>query len=755
MIANLLGKIKIQVDRKKLITRLIVAVIILVVAGIIAANLNISTMEKRGAPAQEAKSPGAPKVEKGLAELPQNADFKTVAENNILQLKLDSKTGHFQVVDKRNGNVWYSYPDPEHWLTETQEGVWRTHLRAPIMLQYIDLTGNKSQPKETNFLEENGEIKDLQMIPNGFKLTFDMPSKQFTVPIEVKIENDSVVTKIVDEGVKEGNLSLVWIRLYPFFGAAHSAGQDGYLFIPDGSGALIRYREHNMNVNRIYQEPIYGQDIAFRLNDLDNSRYGVMMPVFGAKSADKAYISVVEDGAEYARITASPSGVYSDYNWITAQQDYRSSYRQVTNEKKNRSFITYNKDDRFGHDRVVRYILLDKKNADYVGMASRYRQYLMDKYGLQRIQPKGNKLPMTITLVGAGREPGLVTDQYLKATTTSEAMQIVQRLYGLGVDNMVINYLGWENDGYSSFGGYFPVDKRIGGNEGMKQFVNFAHSLDIPVYLQANYMENNTGDDGFLGRYHGVRDMGGTVIGNLVSLKWFMQNILDRDIQKYKELGVDGVVLEGIGRFVNSDYNTKYGSDRVESRQLQEEIFKKFRDAGLKVKGYRSNFYVAGSVDTFMDLTDDYSYDLFSDEGVPFAQIALHGLIAYTSTEANERQQYNYDFLHDLEFGVTPSFIFTYGKSEEFKYAEELHLFSPNFADWETTVVEEYQKFNEALGDVQDKFIVNHRTLAPQVKETTYENGKRIIVNYGVTPYTDGNIIVGPQNYLVIKGGAK
>lgn len=752
MMANLLAKL--QINRRKLITRSIVAAVILVLLGIAAANLNISTLDTRTAPAPEAKASGAAKVEKGLAELPNEADFKTVAQNNILELKLDAKTGHFQVVDKRNGNVWHSYPDPAQWLDETQDGVWRTHLRSPIMFQYIDLSGNKSQPKESNFVEENGKILDVQTIPDGFKLTFDMPSKEITVPIEVKIENDSVVTRIVDSGVKEGKLSLVWIRLYPFFGAEHSVGQDGYLFIPDGSGALIRYREHNMNVNRTYQEPVYGQDIAFKINDFDFSRYKVMMPVFGAKSGEQGFLSVVEDGAEFARITASPSGVYSGYNWITAQQDYRSSYRQVTNEKKNRSFITYNKDARFGSDRTVRYILLDKGKADYVGMASRYRQYLIDNYGLTKVQPKDGKVPMTISLVGAERESGLIKDRYLRQTTTSEAMQIVQRLYGLGVDNMVVNYMGWQEDGYSSYGGLFPVDKRLGGNEGMKQFVNFAHTLDIPVYLEANYALNTTGDDGFSGRYHGMRDMGGTVIKDFVSLKWLMQKVLDRDIKSYKELGVDGVTLTNLGEYVDSDFNTKYGSPRDEARKLQQEIFKKFRDAGLNVRGNDSNFYVAPYVNAIDHMTDDYSYDLFSDEGVPFAQIALHGLIPYTSLEANERQQFKNDFLHDMEYGANPSFIFTYENSEDFKYAYELHLFSPHFTDWETAAVEEYQKFNEALGDVQNQFIVGHRTLAPKVKETTYENGKRIIVNYGLEPYTDGKITVKPQDYLVVKGGA-
>ncbi|MEF3302735.1 DUF5696 domain-containing protein [Paenibacillus sp. GYB003] len=739
-------------------TVLIIALLLFVVT-----RLDISSLD-RGAVAQAQQgNVGAVKVEKGLAELPQEADFKTVAQNGQLELKLDAKTGHFNVVDKRNGNVWRSYPDPEQWLNEKQEGTWRNHLRSPVMLRYIDLTGKVTQPKETNLLDEQGKIIDVANIDGGFKLTFDMPSKQFTIPIEVKLEGDSVVTKIIDSGIKEGSLSLIWIRLYPFFGASHSTGQEGYLFIPDGSGALIPYSQHSTNVNRIYQEPVYGADVSFKANDEPQSRHPIMMPVFGAKSADKGFLSVIEDGAEMSDVVASPSGVFSGYNWITAQQNYRSTYKQVTNEQKNRFFITYNKKERFTGDRAVRYIMLDKPKANYVGMAERYRQYLMDKYKLQPIKPKNEtKLPLTVNLVGAERQNGLITDAYLKATTTSDAMKIVQRLYGLGIDNMVVNYLGWAEGGYSDLGAPLPVDSRLGGEKGMKQFIEFAHMYDIPVYLGTNYMFNNTNAGGFNRRQHGLRDLGGTVLykdQTIVSLG-YLDKVVDREIPYFKKLGADGVLFgtvgfssEGFGRSVNSDYNTNFPFSREESRKKQQEIMQKFKDASLELRGSKSATFAVPYLNTIDQLIDDYSYDSFSETSIPFIQIALHGLVNYTSQHVNERQEYQKQFLRDLEYGSALSFIFIAENAEDFKNADELHLYSPDYRGWETEALQQYQKMNEALGDVQNKFIVNHRTLAPEVKETTYSNGKRIIVNYGNTTYSSGGITVKPQDYLIVKGG--
>lgn len=741
------------------VTAWVVVVLVAVLAVFVLTRLDTGSLSKLAVDAAPAAAAGAVKVDKGPAELPNEANMKTVAQTAQLELKMDAATGHFAVSDKRNGNVWRSYPSPDQWANETQDGQWRAHLRSPVMFRYIDLSGKLSQPKESNLLEERGTIKDVATIDGGFRLTFDMPSKEITIPVEVKVDGDSVVTKIIDSGVKEGKLSLIYIRLYPFFGAERSEGQDGYLFVPDGSGALIPYDPNSTNVNRIYQEPIYGQDLSFKVNSEPNSRNQVVMPVYGAKSQDRAYLAIVEDGAEQVEIVGSPSGVFSGYNWITAQQNYRSTFKQVTNEAKNRSFTTYNKDERFRGDRAVRYVLLDKPKANYVGMAERYREYLIKTYSLKPISPKSPKMPMLVNIIGGVQEDGLITDRYLRTTTTSDAMKMVQRLYGLGLDNMVVNYLGWQDDGYNAMGAPLRVDKRLGGEDGMKQFTQYARTLDIPVYLNTNYAYNTTDVGKFNRNRHGLRDLGGTVMGRLVSMG-FLGQLLDREITYLKQLGASGITAEGLGANVYSDFNTNYPASREENRKLQQSYLKKFRDAELDVRGANSpfgahtNFFAVPHVSAIDGLSDDYSFDSFSDTAIPFAQISLHGLVSYTSFAANNRDEYQKQFLRDLEYGSAPSFMFLYENAEQFKYANtDLHPYSPDYRDWEAEAVKEYQKVNEALGDVQDKFIVNHRELAPEVKETTFAGGKRIIVNYGTQTYRNGGITVQPLDYLIVKGG--
>ena len=60
--------------------------------------------------------------------------------------------------------------------------------------------------------------------------------------------------------------------------------EEGYLFIPDGSGALAYFRPNPPDYSRGFNEAIYGQDkFEFRttVEQLLTKRSQVVMPVFG------------------------------------------------------------------------------------------------------------------------------------------------------------------------------------------------------------------------------------------------------------------------------------------------------------------------------------------------------------------------------------------------------------------------------------------------------------------------------------------
>ncbi|MGO4374162.1 DUF5696 domain-containing protein, partial [Paenibacillus sp. MCAF20] len=174
------------------------------------------------------------------AALPVEAAFVKAAESERFVLWADAVTAHFKIESKETGKVWRSYPNPEYWELEKTTGTWKSSFLSPVMLEYIDASNSKSQSKLTNWMEEKGVLENYELTGDGFKATFYFPGTKFTIPVEVALNGDHVETKVIDEGIAEGNLSLLNLKLYPLFGAEPSHGQEGYMLVPDGSGALIK-----------------------------------------------------------------------------------------------------------------------------------------------------------------------------------------------------------------------------------------------------------------------------------------------------------------------------------------------------------------------------------------------------------------------------------------------------------------------------------------------------------------------------------
>lgn len=692
-------------------------------------------------------------------------EFVVAAETSVLKLKVHAPTGHFHVEDKRNGQLYRSYPNPEHWENETSGTTWKNHLRSPLMVSIVNFDARRDQSKWTSFLQEEGIVHDFTVIDQGFRITYTMPKQGISVPVEVLLKDDFVETKIIDAGIEESDLhSVAGLRLYPFFGAEQSVGQKGYLFIPDGSGSLIHFSQNRTTGNAIYTERIYGEDWSYGAGSFSN-RNSVTMPVFGLKSGDQGFLGIVHEGAEYAEIIGAPSGSLSQYNWATAGFSYRHVYFQPTARNGKTGFNTFEKERIKGHDRSIRYYILDHDDAGYVGMASRYRQYLMEEQGLAKIEETDQSIPLHVGLYGGDVEEGFLYDSYVSVTTTDQATRIVEKLKELGIDRMAITYFGWQSGGNSAYGGNLSVDRRIGGKSGLKEFVEYVKTMGYPVYLDAGiYGYNNTGKDGFRRQRDGMRNLASNLseftsrVDNstvtFVSPR-FVQRSLYSDLSYFNELGVSGLYYKnGLGQDFSTDFNERHFASRSDVNQIMQDIYEKTADELGTVVARNPNLSLLKNVDHIYNLYDDYSYDVFIDESVPFVQIALHGLVSYSTSYINERDDYQREFLKSIEYGAEPSVVLSYASTNTLLKTKTLSRFySTHYNDWLVEIVKQYQRYNEALSSVQDQYIVNHRTIVKGVRETTYANGLQVIVNYNSIPYRSGSFVVEAEDFAVIQGG--
>lgn len=695
------------------------------------------------------------------------SEFVVAAENDSLLLKVHAQSGHFHVENKETGSLFRSYPNPEQWELETSGQTWINNLRSPLMVNIINFEVRRDQARWTSLLQEEGIVEQFALRDDGFSLTFAMPKQGIAIPVEVTLQDDFVQTKIIDAGIVESDWhSIAGIRLYPFFGAQQSLDLPGYLLIPDGSGALIAFDKNRTSGNAIYTERVYGTDWSYGGGSFSN-RNSVTMPIFGIHFAQQGFLAVIHEGAEYAEIIGSPSGALSEYNWTTAGFTYRHMYFQPTSRGGETGFNTYERERITGYDRAIRYHILDDEEAGYVGMASRYRQYLMDEQGLQPNEMTSKDMPLHVGLYGGDVEEGFLFDSYVPITTTDQAAEIVDELTNLGINNMAITYFGWQKGGNSAYGGNLAVDRRIGGKRGMNDFIQYAHDLGYPVYLDASiYGYNNTGKDGFRRQRDGLRNLASD-LSEFVSRidnstvtfvsPLFARQSLFNDLSYFESLGVNGLLYgNGLGENLSTDFNEHHLATRAEVTEVVQDIYGATKQRLGSSVARNPFFSLLRGVDHVYDIYDDHSYDLFIDEAVPFSQIALHGLVSYSTSYINERNDYQIEFLRSIEYGAEPSIILSYAPTDTLLRTKSLsRFFSTHYNDWLVELVKQYQRYNDELSVVQSEFIVDHRKLANGVKETSYANGTRVIVNYNQTPFHIEGHIVAAEDFIVIQGGNK
>ena len=138
---------------------------------------------------------------------------------------------------------------------------WSNFMNSGVAVEYfekdtsavnrIDLMGAKEKTVSV-IPQEDGFIADITIIDVG--IGFQMVVKVKGNEVDITITNESII-----EGDK---VKIASIYLYPFLGATKKDEIAGYIFVPDGSGALIRFKDNNNKFKLPYEGKIYGNNEA-------------------------------------------------------------------------------------------------------------------------------------------------------------------------------------------------------------------------------------------------------------------------------------------------------------------------------------------------------------------------------------------------------------------------------------------------------------------------------------------------------------
>jgi hypothetical protein len=446
------------------------------------------------------------------------------------------------------------------------------------------------------------------------------------------------------------------ITLLNFFGAG-GPDEKGSLFVPDGSGALIHFNNGKQRYPA-YQQDVYGRDQTMDNTDALSRDQKVRLPVFGIIRENSAFLGIIEQGAPVAMINADVSGRLNSYNYV-----YPSFY--VINKDdvslnaggQQRSLPKF-QDGPMKSDYVVRYAFVHGGEANYSGLASYYRQYLIDRGMLtapQAVDQSGDS-PFFLQLVGSIEKRkhilGVPFRMQEPLTTFDEMKEILGKLGDAGIRNIKLKLSGWFNGGVNHrMADKVKVNGSLGGVQGLRDLMNYAREAGIDLYPEVE-VASVSNPRGFRESKEAARRL--TEAPAAVYPIDLATNRRDRDrtpsyvlaprlipstvssmLNDLSKIGVDQLALADLADLLNSDYRKRQQVDRTESEHITMDALRSLRDAGLTLMADGGNAYALPYVTAVMNAPMSNSRFKLEDESIPFYQMVIRGYIDYTGEPYN------------------------------------------------------------------------------------------------------------------------
>ena len=708
-------------------------------------------------------------------------EFKKIGSSSskeLYMLEVKGKAIVFAIKDISSGNVTYSAPAGCTKLGDAQV----TELCSNAVLNYTDAQ-SVSQKVSTGTAVAAGNYK-IENLTNGVRITYSFSDAQaglgFTVPITFVITDNHFDVSVEMDGIAVDDTAkseLISISVMPYFSCAEYT-DDGYIFIPDGSGALIENDFTALDGGvKYYNTYVYGRDCALNVTNKLGYTEATTVPVFGTKAGDKAWVAVIETGDAVSMIKA-----------VSARESfpYTQSYCEFIYNKTDsfKTKTTWNVKDYQQtaleptdlDSATVRFYDLTGDDADYVGMAKSYREYLIEKGAGSDVSAD---LPFYADVIGAFQKTesvfGFVTDVTKVATTFSQTEDIVTGLSSLGVKNINLRYTGWMNGGTeTSVVTNSKIESKLGSKQELIDLNKTVEAQGGTTFLELELVKiykekfgwgankfairnilNNHAEQFLYKRSTGMQ----TDYGYYLCRPDLFTKQIDSFFKKFSDYGVNGISSSSLGIYNYSDLNNDAKSYR-DAQQTNTAMvnalasIKENLGENGKVMTDLGNGAMIPNADVIVG-APMYSngYEMTYTD-VPFVQIALHGLVTYTETAHNLCNDQKSQLLRQLETGAAPYYLFTYEESSLFLNTRLNNIYSSQYETWKDTAAQGYSELASVLNGYCDKQITDHKIINEHVRATTYGDDRVVVVNYSGSDYMLGDVEIGAMSYKCLSADA-
>ena len=641
---------------------------------------------------------------------------------------------------------------------------------------YILKSGTDAKGKEKvegyfskyGYDQEQYEI-DMQNVAQ----TSENHGPYFNATMILRLDGKQLVVEVpYDEIMYDAEYPLTYVSVLPMFGAA-GTDEEGFIFIPEGSGGVIRYNNGRLSQNPYYAN-LYGWDYGMERTEAVSETENTFA-VFGMGQPEGSFICVIEGASSYGGIYADIAGRFNSFNTVYCKYNLIHYGQFKLSGRTNEQVLMY--ENGMPDDTIIqRYCFTDADN--YVGMAEAYGDYLRSKPEFKQEQADP-EVPIHVELIGAINKTipklGVPVDSVVAVTTFSEAQGIMDELLDNGIKHLNIRMTGWSNGGVRQkvLTGVHTVGQ-LGGDSGLKKLIADAKAKDVSVYLDgiSCFAYDSDLTEGFVPTLHAAR----FTTRELVKLYpyyivtyqqqdwsdayYLVKPKIANDYANNLVNGVSsreatGVAFRDIGNLLSADYYKNETVTREQVKQLNIGILKNAQDRNLKISIKKGNDYAIAYADLITDMNLTGRKYTIIDQAVPFYQIALHGLRNYTGEAINLSSDYRNALLESAEYGAGLSFTFMKADTAILQDSAYSCYTAGSYDRWKDEVFPMILQYQKEMSGLNSQRITGHEFLTNDVHVTTYEDGTRVYVNYGSTEFRKGAVRVPARDYLVERGSAE
>lgn len=673
--------------------------------------------------------------------------YKSVCSSGLIEMLFDETTMTVAIKDTSSGNLWTSLP---------QNSVTKQINSSAIEVELSNggdtVYTLNSQDNSVNFGNAVSTVSEEGVsVKYAMSLDADTGKADITTLEDKQIRVDLTVNYTLKDGSFYVNVSmntvtlpqgvyLEKVRVLNCFGAYDNSGAEDYIFVPDGSGALIMTGVEDAEFTPLTLS-VYGDDAATTENAEKSS---CLVGAFGMKRSSGAFLCIIESGDSIAEIEAERS-TDTTLNRVGAAFKVTdiSTEQGESNIKKTLGY-------QFKNEITLCYRFLSGRSATYSGMATACRENLIRNSVLstKTFTTDEKYIPLVLSLQG-----GYIDEngKYTVLTSYEQALSLVTLLKAKGVNNIYLRYNGlYDTANNGSDADFGDFSRKLGNAKNYDALYSYLKSQNFSLFLETdllNFDYNSTGAKALNGGK--VRSYGTSQFPYATQKQSYLkmsdlESRIEDILSDSADISFDGYALNDAGAYLYSDYSDDFYARVTSKKDIAAQLPVLANSKQLMID--TGNIYSVKNADVISSLAVSPVAMAESEAyvGIPFMQMMLHGITEYAAVGLNSAYDIKTSFLKAVEYGCLPSADW-YCTS----FTEELdgkYYYDSNIND----IVSYYTKANEVLGDIRTERMTAHYKEQDGVYCTEYDNSTKVYVNYTSNDVTINGINIPAMDCVKI-----